>query len=710
MKKLAYIFTSCLLLAGLNGCTDDFDEINTNPNKMYEVEFDQVFAGTVKRTLDMFGQENRERWLNFSRYAYLTYAITPSQDEGGRIFQKAYVQVLRDMEILNDKYYGKPEYANRRAIILTWKSYIYYMLVSTYGPVPMSDAIVQGEEIKRSYKYDTEEEIYLQILEDLASADTLYNASTAYLNDLKFPDVVFGSAADESPFTPRIANWKKFANTFRLHIAMHARNAISPANQAILRQHVQELMAQPEKLIASASDIVAPHWGSDSESAASTYYNAYKGSYTLSDSTYPGLSEYLFLYLFSYNDARLGKYALKSNAKNPAMPVYLFTDTITRPHECTNSGTDKCAYYNTHRTDGKNTYRRDSIVVQYTTDWLPMTEQAGQQLPTGWAFVTGESRSFGIGAYAETGKWEKEVSYNYRDNIARNDIVNLSYVRPEFLAESASIVMLSWADACFLKAEATLWLGGAEADAKKYYEDGIRASFAQYGITNADTLNTYLSQPGIAWRTNGHGYASDRQLYRANINGADNPLEQIYKQRYIADFFNGLEGWNLERRTRVMRFPPFFLRGQSASVEGLNTTYNWWTERYIYPLAESMRNSSEYYSAVEKLRATSPFTRNERWGDNVFTSLSFTTRNPDMEYAEQEYLQARMVKTYCEYFRHLYGETYEEIRENAYQKLTGASRPDNAKPLDDSKALQSAYRYAFVSRLCWYYHDLPTTP
>ena len=43
-------------------------------------------------------------------------------------------------------------------------------------------------------------------------------------------------------------------------------------------------------------------------------------------------------------------------------------------------------------------------------------------------------------------------------------------------------------------------------------------------------------------------------------NGQEGQLEQIYKQRHFADFFNGIEGWNLERRTRAFGWPPFISR------------------------------------------------------------------------------------------------------------------------------------------------------
>jgi len=146
-------------------------------------------------------------------------------------------------------------------------------------------------------------------------------------------------------------------------------------------------------------------------------------------------------------------------------------------------------------------------------------------------------------------------------------------------------------------------LFGSEAKAQQNYELGIKASFAQYGLSSG--VDDYLQQDGIKWNTDGKGFADRRILYRANIRGKggrSNHLEQIYKQRYFADYFNCLEGWNLERRTRVLRFPPYFANGGSSDVQGYNSVYNYWTERFVYPIVEQSKNANAYYSGIENIK------------------------------------------------------------------------------------------------------------
>lgn len=61
--KLKYIIPSVAIAAaglGFSGCTDDFEEINTNPHKVYDVELNDVFAGTVQRTANNWAEIDRK--------------------------------------------------------------------------------------------------------------------------------------------------------------------------------------------------------------------------------------------------------------------------------------------------------------------------------------------------------------------------------------------------------------------------------------------------------------------------------------------------------------------------------------------------------------------------------------------------------------------------------------------------------------------------
>ena len=674
--KLKYIIPSVAIAAaglGFSGCTDDFEEINTNPHKVYDVELNDVFAGTVQRTANNWAEMNYRRFLNFSRLTIVMFCCNLSQDTGDGYFRNYYVNVLRDLIKLEREYAanvdneGRTIYPKNMAIVKAWKSYVYYVMASCWGPIPMSDAIVVGNEGKRYYKYDSEEQVYTQILNDLREAvDLLDHTQNASALDALQNDPIFGAGGIGAPDMDK---WLRFANTLRLNVAMHCQNL----NSDLSREHALEVLADG-RLMASNDDNAVMQWGLDSDKSSSYYYRSFQKDHKAEQGgeapIWPCLNEYGYIYFATFNDPRIGKYVRKMNERNPKAKPFLVTDTLTRAHSayCKNSDTKmtingqsvvvatKCANYTQHRslpTAVKNTLR-DSIIVRYTVDYAPYQEQC--DIPNSWRYATVPG-----------------MTYTYHDVLgsARQDDYNHSVAQPYFVSEDAHWVILTYADACFLRAEAELIYNNNPGRAKTAYEEGIDASMAQWGITDyAD----FKAQDGVKWGTSKEGYHDRRLIYQAKIMGGDNGndglLEQIYKQRSFADYFNGLEIWNIERRTRTFDWPPTFTKDQSSGVLGASPDYNYWMERLIYPEAETTKNGAANAEGIAMLQSVSPFVRTERWGDNIFTSLGFAKKNPHVEDASL-WGTPREITPKMEYYEHYYGDTYEKLLARA-KEISGA--------------------------------------
>jgi hypothetical protein len=237
---------------------------------------------------------------------------------------------------------------------------------------------------------------------------------------------------------------------------------------------------------------------------------------------------------------------------------------------------------------------------------------------------------------------------------------------------NASQVILNWADVCFMKAEvAAKYPDLINGSAETYYYEGIDASFAEYGLSGA---SAYKAQDGIKWNTNGNGLMEYRDFYTADINGegrSENHLEQIYKQRYIADFFNGFAAWTLERRTRTLNYPPIFYNADVVN-EGSNGICDFIPERFIYPRNEMNYNQGAYYNAVAALQQNSPAPNPVRWGDNFYTPLGIAKPNPQ----DLERWSSGVLKYNAGFIRKWYGATQEEFISNAqkeYPQITNAS-------------------------------------
>lgn len=655
MNIKSYIIPGVLLMGCMalqTSCTDDFEEVNTNPNKVYNVDLGDVWSGTVKRSMDFFSEVNYNRLFNFSRSVVVQYSTNPSQDTGDSYFKKFYVEIMRDLVALERRYANNPEdYGTRLAIIKTWKSYCYYMMASLYGPIPMSDAISDGSENKRYYAYDSELEIYTAILKDLDEAYTLFEngASTEALE----MDPVFGA---DGTGAPDLAKWKRFANSLRLNVAMHVTNL----DENLARENA--LDALQRDLFVSNDDNVNLSYGTMLENSSSWYYKRFIYNQTsFQQSQYPALSEYLYIYLSSFHDPRLEAMFLKSNAKNPSATsnMYVYTDTITRPHECGSNSrlpNTYCADYKKHKADGLNEYRRDSLVIEVTSPYVPLCEL--NSLPTGWQWANNPADANGTRFTDPLWKYQGEY--------------NPSFIKEKYVDETSALTLLTYADVCFLKAEAELMFRHDRNAAQSAYEAGIKAAMERVGVYDyAD----YMSHEGVKWATSHAGYHDRRMLYQASIsggNGEEGLLEQVYKQRWLADIMMPLEQWNMERRTRAMNFPPFFLSNASVSVDGINSTYNYWTERLIYPNAEHIKNAVACAEGITKLQAASPYVRTERDGDNIFTSLGIAKKIPGIETADDRWGRSHTIFPRLEYWHNQWGSTYDEVVENA-KAYTGNS-------------------------------------
>lgn len=622
MKKTIISICTAIALGTAVSCTDNFEDININPNKIYEANMESIFPGSVYKTINAMAELNYNQMCWWARYSgHFGGSVDMNESTSDSFYKKFYVEIIRDLELSERQYDGVPGYENRVAIVRTWKAYIYSIVVSMYGGMPLSDAMIFDPN-KFLVKHDTEEEMYRQILDMLKKASESFNPDAS--SDVLKKDPIFRSG---SGTTSDIIKWRKFANTLRLEVAMRATN-IAPG---LAEQHARECMEHEDWIIASLDDMVAPAWGSDVSNDVSYYYNRFLKKIPTEgfrESDYPRINEYFFIYLRSYNDPRLEAFVDPTETLNQ----YTVSDTISRP----------------------NPYEpgfRDSIAVTYRIPHLPSPERSGI-LPRG--------REVAIDPNSPNGTTKYESPYT--GILATQwSLINYDFIKPD-----AKHIIMNWADACFLKAEAALRYGIGSKSAEGYYYEGIEASFAQYGLTSA--VKEYKEQNGIKWNTNGKGLTDFRCLYHADINGEgdfDNHLEQIIKQRYIADYFNGYSAWCLERRTRVLKFPPFFC---NSTTEGSNGTYDFIPERYVYPLSEITNNTAAYWNAVSDLLTQSPYPiNNVRKGDNLQTHLKMSLVNPLLENADANYMN-RTIAYSSRHLQKWYGNTEEEFIKNV-QKI-----------------------------------------
>ena len=170
--------------------------------------------------------------------------------------------------------------------------------------------------------------------------------------------------------------------------------------------------------------------------------------------------------------------------------------------------------------------------------------------------------------------------------------------------ETPSNVMAT-AEADFLKAEGILlgWnMGGGTA--KSHYENGIRNSMRQWGITDNAVINAYIASgntpipPGDS--QNSPAVSSAPVAFGATV---ALQKEQITIQKWLALYPEGVEAWADIRRSRAFKLYPV---KQSDNPDlpnppNVNIPTNNWIRRIPFINDEKLTNGSEVARAVPLL-------------------------------------------------------------------------------------------------------------
>lgn len=215
MKK--YITICAVALLSVFSCTDDFEEINTNPNQPEEVGSDLLLS-TVISTLGTTAVD-ASGWDRGNLVAQLTAKINFTEfDRYGwgseSTLWNTYYGILPEIDIiLENSLQEGSENTSYQGIALTLRAYTFANLTDNYGDIPYTEAL-KGIEGNFTPAYDTQETVYQLILDDLRAAET----------QLALGEAIFGG---DVLFDGDIEKWRKFANSLRLRYLMRASNQIN---------------------------------------------------------------------------------------------------------------------------------------------------------------------------------------------------------------------------------------------------------------------------------------------------------------------------------------------------------------------------------------------------------------------------------------------------------------------------------------------------
>ncbi|MFN8238814.1 MAG: SusD/RagB family nutrient-binding outer membrane lipoprotein [Chitinophagales bacterium] len=144
---------------------------------------------------------------------------------------------------------------------------------------------------------------------------------------------------------------------------------------------------------------------------------------------------------------------------------------------------------------------------------------------------------------------------------------NISAIGTKYLKPDAPGVFMSYAELCFLMAEAKQRGLISTGSVEDFYNKGISASMAYNGISASD-IATYITKPSV-------------------MLAPGEELQKIAEQKWLALFGQGIEAWTEWRRTKFPELSP----AVDAVLDEIPS-------RYQYPSNEQSINADAYNAAV----------------------------------------------------------------------------------------------------------------
>ena len=220
MYKVLFMLCICALL--MPACTDDFEELNTNPNEPELVPPSTIFPYAIREGIDrIHGHRTRlERlgldggmlWVQyFARNQYTNEGDTYNPDASMRnnnwegFYTESLINFQKVIEITSDvenEFYNP----NFFAAATIMREYLFSVVTDTWGAVPYVEALQGASTGNLAPAYTDQETIYLSMLDNLQiAAETLDPAGDPISGDILFDG--------------DISRWQKFANSLRLRLA-----------------------------------------------------------------------------------------------------------------------------------------------------------------------------------------------------------------------------------------------------------------------------------------------------------------------------------------------------------------------------------------------------------------------------------------------------------------------------------------------------------
>lgn len=243
MKIFKFIFALILVAAIITACTDNFEEINKNPNSPENVEPQFLLTNIISVAIDQNtyaqGFDQANYFAHFA--AAIDFGFFDRYIIGSNSTYWATITgLLTDIKSMKATPSSNEAY---EAVGDIMNCFLYSQLTDMWNDVPYSEAISLEEGFDKP-KYDTQESIYTDpdngILAVLKrSANTLENTNQIIRGDVMFQN--------------DLTKWVKFANSLRLRYLMRISKRLTNYSE------IQELASSGKLMESNADNAVLPY-------------------------------------------------------------------------------------------------------------------------------------------------------------------------------------------------------------------------------------------------------------------------------------------------------------------------------------------------------------------------------------------------------------------------------------------------------------------
>lgn len=305
MKKIKYSILALIAATTLNSCTTEFEEINTDPNRLETISPASLLNPVLH---GLTNHNSYSAWHH--RTAHFMQGIVPypsndalgyhrywiSDDIGQTMWNNHYrwLKNIDEMEKASIQAGDK----NYQAIALTLKAWSFANLTDVFGDIPFEEAL-KGDEGIIKPKFQRQQVIYQAVLQYLEQANSLYDTSQPLIYA---PDLLYGSRG-----TQAVASWQKLTNSLHLRMLLRLSD-VQPAESIAKINTILNDPATYPVFNSSADDAILINTGVSPNTTPWSRIQDYAAN--------KKLSTFFVDQLLEWNDPRLPFWATKATDIN----------------------------------------------------------------------------------------------------------------------------------------------------------------------------------------------------------------------------------------------------------------------------------------------------------------------------------------------------------------------------------------------------------